>query len=124
MSLEVKLKKQLGNFLLDVDFSVPDGSATGLLGASGCGKSVTLRCIAGIIRPDEGRIVLNGRTLFDSERRINFGAAETVCGVSFSELRPFSQYERRAEYCLRTGKREEFGGAKKSGFRHDCQNAA
>ena len=43
MSLEVKLKKQLGNFLLDVDFSVPDGSATGLLGASGCGKDVYKR---------------------------------------------------------------------------------
>ncbi len=42
-----------------------------LLGASGCGKSMTLRCIAGIVRPDWGRIVLNGRTLFDSERHID-----------------------------------------------------
>lgn len=37
-----------------------------LLGASGCGKSVTLKCIAGIRTPDEGRIVLDGKTLFDS----------------------------------------------------------
>lgn len=37
-----------------------------LLGASGCGKSVTLKCIAGIMTPDEGRIVLDSKTLFDS----------------------------------------------------------
>mgnify|MGYP000299631760 CR=1 FL=1 len=42
-----------------------------LLGASGCGKSMTLKCIAGIETPDEGKIVLNGRTLFDSEKKIN-----------------------------------------------------
>ena len=89
MSLEVKLKKQLGNFLLDVDFSVPDGSATGLLGASGCGKSVTLRCIAGIIRPDEGRIVLNGRTLFDSERRINLAPQKRCVGYLFQNYALF-----------------------------------
>ena len=39
----------------------------GILGASGSGKSMTLKCIAGIETPDEGRIVLNGRVLFDSE---------------------------------------------------------
>ena len=63
MSLEVELKKSFGNFKLDVAFSAPDGVVTGLLGASGCGKSVTLRCIAGIERPDAGRLVLNGRDL-------------------------------------------------------------
>ena len=42
-----------------------------LLGASGCGKSVTLRCIAGIMTPDSGRIVLDGETLFDSEKHID-----------------------------------------------------
>ena len=40
----------------------------GLLGASGCGKSMTLKCIAGVEKPDEGRIVLDGRVLFDSEK--------------------------------------------------------
>ena len=42
-----------------------------LLGASGCGKSVTLKCIAGIMTPDRGHIILNGETLFDSEKHIN-----------------------------------------------------
>ena len=70
MSLEVGIKKRLGKFLLDVEFHAGSG-VTGLLGASGSGKTVTLMCIAGILRPDEGRIVLNGRVLFDSERRID-----------------------------------------------------
>ena len=68
--LQVTIKKKLGNFLLDVDFSM-DGGVFAILGASGCGKSMTLKCIAGIERPDEGRIVLNDRVLFDSEKRIN-----------------------------------------------------
>ena len=68
--LQVRIKKKLGNFLLDVDFSM-DGGIFAILGASGCGKSMTLKCIAGIERPDEGRIVLNDRVLFDSAKRIN-----------------------------------------------------
>lgn len=71
MSLAVTIKKKLGDFTLDVSFETEDVASVGLLGASGCGKSMTLRSIAGIVRPDEGRIVLNGRTLFDSARRIN-----------------------------------------------------
>ena len=64
MSLEVNIKKRLGGFTLDVAFSAGDG-VLALLGASGCGKSMTLRCIAGIERPDEGRIVLGDRVLFE-----------------------------------------------------------
>lgn len=43
---------------------------TGILGASGCGKSMTLGCIAGIVKPDRGRIILDGTTLFDSENHV------------------------------------------------------
>ena len=55
MSLSVDIKKRLGSFSLDVAFQA-ENEILGLLGASGCGKSVTLRCIAGIINPDEGHI--------------------------------------------------------------------
>ncbi|MDR0813854.1 MAG: ATP-binding cassette domain-containing protein [Oscillospiraceae bacterium] len=69
--LEVSIKKKVPGFSLDTEFSVNDGETLGLLGVSGCGKSMTIRCIAGILKPDKGRIVLNGRVLFDSEKRVN-----------------------------------------------------
>ena len=65
MSLDVDIEKDLGGFRLRARFMAQDG-ITGLLGASGCGKSLTLKCVAGLERPDRGRIVLDGRVLFDS----------------------------------------------------------
>ena len=69
MSLEVNVTKRFDGFTLHAAFTAGD-TATALLGASGCGKSMTLRCIAGIVRPDEGRIVLDGRVLSASAQRI------------------------------------------------------
>jgi molybdate transport system permease protein len=68
--LFVDIQKKLPDFLLDVSFSTNE-QPLGLLGASGAGKSMILRCIAGIETPTKGRIILNGRVLFDSERGIN-----------------------------------------------------
>ena len=59
MSLSVNIEKSLGDFRLRVAFET-SGALLALLGASGSGKSVSLRCIAGLMRPDRGRIVLNG----------------------------------------------------------------
>ncbi len=70
MNLIVNIKKRLKGFQLKVDFEA-DQDILGILGASGSGKSMTLRCIAGIETPDEGKIILNNRVLFDSEKRIN-----------------------------------------------------
>ena len=70
MVLQVSIKKNLRDFVLDVDFTIRD-EIFALLGASGCGKSMTLKCIAGIETPDAGKIILNGRTLFDSAKKIN-----------------------------------------------------
>ena len=70
MSLIVDIEKKLGSFTLRSRFETA-GSTMALLGASGCGKSVTLKCIAGIMTPDRGRIVLDGETLFDSEKRVD-----------------------------------------------------
>ena len=84
MSLTVEMHKRLGDFVLDVRFET-DGGILGLLGASGCGKSMTLKCIAGIERPDSGRIVLDGVTLFDSQRGINLPPQQRGVGYLFKD---------------------------------------
>ena len=88
MSLSVHIKKKAGDFKISIDFDHEEG-ITGLLGASGCGKSMTLKCIAGIMKPDEGRIVLNGRVLFDSEKNINIRPQERNVGYLFQNYALF-----------------------------------
>lgn len=88
MSLEVNIEKRLGSFFLKSAF-VCEGEPTALLGASGCGKSMTLRCIAGIVTPDKGRIVLNGRVLFDSEKNINLPPQKRKVGYLFQNYALF-----------------------------------
>ncbi|MCH3988265.1 MAG: ATP-binding cassette domain-containing protein [Lachnospiraceae bacterium] len=67
--LEVSVHRKLSEFTLDVNFS--GGGRIGILGASGCGKSMTLKSIAGIEKPDSGRIAIGGRVLYDSAKKIN-----------------------------------------------------
>ena len=82
MSLSVSIQKQYRGFALDVSFDAA-GERLALLGASGSGKSLTLKCIAGLITPDRGRIVLGGRVLFDSERRVNLPPRRRRVGYLF-----------------------------------------
>jgi molybdate transport system ATP-binding protein len=88
LTLSVKIKKRLGKFLLDVNIECGDESLA-ILGASGSGKSMTLKCIAGIEHPDEGEIVLNGRTLFDSENKINVPPRDRNVGILFQSYALF-----------------------------------
>ena len=88
MSLQVSIKKKLGAFYLDVEFE-NDGGVLALLGASGSGKSMTLKCVAGIETPDEGRIILDGRTLFDSEAKINLSPRRRGIGYLFQNYALF-----------------------------------
>ena len=69
MALSVDIEKRLGDFTLKAAFEVNDG-VTALLGASGSGKSLICRCIAGIEKPDRGRIALDGRVLYDSGKGV------------------------------------------------------
>ena len=88
MSLEVKISKTFGSYTLDVDFSAED-EVFGLLGASGCGKSLTMRSIAGIETPDKGRIVVNDRVFFDSEKGINLKPQERKTALLFQNYMLF-----------------------------------
>ena len=88
MSLQAAIKKRFSGFSLDVSLNT-DGGVMGILGASGSGKSMTLKCIAGIETPDEGRIVLNGRVLFDSEKHINLPPQKRKVGYLFQNYALF-----------------------------------
>ena len=88
MSLIVDIRKDLGDFKLDVAFEADDG-VTCLLGSSGCGKSYTLKCIAGIERPDRGHIELDGAVLFDSEKHINLPPQKRRVGYLFQNYALF-----------------------------------
>ena len=88
-------------FLLDVSIEVPSG-ITILFGASGAGKSSILDCIAGVTRPDEGRIVTDGDVLFDAAVRINIPAQKRRIAYVFQTLALFPHLtaEENASYGL------------------------
>lgn len=108
MALQVQIEKNFSGFTLNVDFEM-DGGCLGILGASGCGKSMTLKCIAGIEKPDKGRIVLNDRVLFDSEKRINLPVQERNVGFLFQNyaLFPTMTVEQNLTVALK-GKKDEY----------------
>ena len=108
MSLIVDIEKKLGSFTLRLRFETDKGTMA-LLGASGCGKSVTLKCIAGIMTPDKGRIVLDGETLFDSEKRIDLTPQQRRVGYLFQQyaLFPNMTVAQNIQCGIRTGSRAE-----------------
>jgi molybdate transport system ATP-binding protein len=93
--LEVRARKRLPDFVLDVDFAVRDEILV-LFGPSGAGKTMTLRLVAGLERPDAGEIVLDGRTLVSRERRVWVPPRERRCGFVFQDLALFPHLDVRA----------------------------
>ena len=87
-ALDVEVKRKLDQFELNVRLSARAG-AVGLLGPSGAGKTMTLRMVAGIVAPDDGRIVLNNRVLFDRAAGIDVPAARRKIGVVFQDYALF-----------------------------------
>lgn len=88
MSLRAEIHKKLGGFSLDLSLET-QGGVLGVLGASGCGKSMTLKCIAGIEKPDSGYIELDGTVLFDSKRGIDLPPQERRVGYLFQNYALF-----------------------------------
>ena len=88
MALEVDITKKLDGFFMHMQFRA-EREIFAILGASGCGKSMTLKCIAGIEKPDEGRIVLDGKVLFDSEKKINLPPQKRKVGYMFQDYALF-----------------------------------
>ena len=104
MSLRVNISKYYKGFDLKVSFDT-EGTSLGLLGASGCGKSLTLKCIAGIVMPDEGEIILNDRILFDSRKKIALAPKDRRVGLMFQNYALFPNMTVREN--IETGLRRE-----------------
>lgn len=88
MAVEVEIKKKLGAFQLQMHFA-SSSRRIGILGASGCGKSMTLRSIAGVERPDSGRILVDGQVMFDSKGRVDRKPQKRSIGYLFQNYALF-----------------------------------
>lgn len=105
MELSIDIKKQLNSrgrsFELNCSFSSKEQFVV-LFGASGSGKTTTMRTVAGLERPDAGRIVAGGRTLFDSEKGINVPARQRNIGYVFQDyaLLPHLTVEKNIAFAL------------------------
>ena len=89
--LEMDIRKKLASFDLEIALKV-ETETLGLLGESGCGKSMTMRCVAGIETPDEGKIVVNGKTFFDSAAGINLKPQERKTALLFQSYMLFPHF--------------------------------
>ncbi len=89
----IKVKKRLhgaeGDFWLDVELELRDGEFLVLFGPSGSGKTTLLRCVAGLERPEEGYIEVNGEVWFDSKRGINLPPQKRHVGFVFQDYALF-----------------------------------
>lgn len=89
MTLEVRASRRLGTFALDVDFSLPTPGVVALFGPSGCGKSTTVNIIAGLLRPDQGRVSIDGTVLLDTAAGASVPVEKRRIGYVFQGARLF-----------------------------------
>jgi molybdate transport system ATP-binding protein len=87
-ALEVSISKSFGEFSLDASFAVPTG-ITILFGASGSGKTTLLNCVAGLLRPERGRISISGQPIFDADSNIDCPVTRRQIGYVFQDLALF-----------------------------------
>ena len=111
--LEMDILKQNPGFTLSVGFTT-DNNPLGILGGSGSGKSMTLGCLAGLQTPTTGRIVLNGRVLFDSEQGINVPTRKRRIGFLFQNyaLFPHMSVKENIAFGLQYGRYNGFSLSK------------
>ncbi len=101
--LEVEVEHAFSGFHLQAAFSAPSEGVTAVFGPSGCGKSTLLACVAGLLRPDRGRVALDGAVLVDREAGLFVPAERRRCGVVFQDSRlfPHLSVERNLRYGMR-----------------------
>lgn len=87
--LELRVEHRFAGFRLDVQFDGPSDGVTAVFGPSGCGKSTLLACVAGLVRPQAGRIAIDGRVLLDTEQHVFVAPERRRCGMVFQDARLF-----------------------------------
>jgi len=87
--LDVAIRTRLGSFAIDAAFTAPTPGVTALFGRSGAGKTSIVRALAGLARPDEGRIRIGDMTFFDSAGNIDMPAERRRVGYVFQDARLF-----------------------------------
>ena len=120
MSIFVDIEKRLGSFHLRVKLEAKN-EVLALLGASGCGKSMTLKCIAGIEKPDRGKIIVDGVTLFDSEKKINLTPQKRRVGLLFQNYALFPNMTVRQN--ILAGANREKDSARRNARASEIMNA-
>ena len=111
--IDVAFAHRQGAFALDVRMRLPGRGVTGLFGASGAGKSTVANVIAGLIRPDDGRVAIGEAVVFDSARGVAVAPERRRIGYVFQEARLFPHMNVRTN--LRFGARRR-GGAGPGAF--------
>ena len=87
--IDAKIVLRRGAFSLDVAFEAEPGKITALFGPSGCGKTTTINCVAGLEKPNRGRIAIGDHTVLDTERRVRVAPEQRAIGYVFQEGRLF-----------------------------------
>ena len=90
--IELDIEKRLGDFHLEARLAAPETGITALFGRSGAGKTSIVNALAGLLKPDRGRISIGDETLFDSTRGIDLPPERRRLGYIFQEHRLFPHY--------------------------------
>ena len=103
MRLQAEFMKKVKTETIEISLDL-ENEVLGILGRSGCGKSVTLRCLAGILQPDKGKIQLDNKILFDSEKKISEKAQKRKIGYLFQNYALFPNMTVRENITFAFGK--------------------
>jgi molybdate transport system ATP-binding protein len=107
--IEVDVRRRVGEFSIDAKFVSESGGITALFGRSGAGKTTLVNMLAGLVKPDNGRIAVDGRVLFDSASGIDLAPEARRLGYVFQESRLFPHLSVRAnlEYGMKRAPADE-----------------
>ena len=108
--MRVVLQRRQGAFFIDVAFQSDENGITALFGPSGAGKSSIINMVAGLLKPDRGRVVIRGRRLFDSAHGVNLPPEKRNVGYVFQEGFLFPHFSVRGNLLYGRGRRQAGGG--------------